>query len=182
MEDQPKQFELCEGQFMELLATARPALMAYARGILPSWDLVDEAIQEASVTMWTKRGQLENVEGFMTWARVVVRFKCLRQLEKLKTQRLLLSSELIEQLADRGEDRKMEEITARGDALRLCLGQFSADHRELLLAPHSKNYKVVDLAERSKKTPNSLYKLLGRLREQLAECVRMRTEMGVKVR
>lgn len=178
MEAQSSTFELSDTEFMDLLAAARPVLMSYARGLLPTWDLVDEAIQEASVTMWRKKHQLKNEEGFLPWARVVVKFKCLRQLEKLKKQRPLLSNELIDQLALRGEERTAEEITARGRALRLCLGHFSAEHRQLLLAPHSDNYKVTDLAKSLKKTPNALYKLLGRLREKLTDCIRMRTEVN----
>jgi RNA polymerase sigma-70 factor (ECF subfamily) len=99
--------------------------------------MVDEALQEASVTMWQKRGQLAAADGFMPWARVILRFKCLRQVEKLRARRPLLSDEMLTTLAERFENRSLDDATARGKALNLCLGQFSAEHRELLLAPHS---------------------------------------------
>ncbi|MCA9051191.1 MAG: hypothetical protein KDA89_20785, partial [Planctomycetaceae bacterium] len=108
------------------------------------------------------------------WARVILRFKCLRQVEKLRSQRAMLSDEVLAKLADRGESRSAEAVAARGKALHECLQQFSAEHRELLLAPHSSATSVVELSECREKTPNALYKLLGRLREQLADCIRLK--------
>jgi len=180
MDDEKTQFELSEHDFLELLVKYEPALRGYARCLVPDWDLVDEALQEASVTMWKKRGQLESVDGFVPWAKVILRFKCLRQLEKLRARRPLLSDAMLKTLAERGESRPVLDSTARGQALHTCLSQFSAEHRELLLAPHSSAYTVVELAERRKKSPNALYKLLGRLREQLTECIQLRVAAEAK--
>jgi RNA polymerase sigma-70 factor, ECF subfamily len=180
MDDERPQFELTEPDFLELLVKHEPALRAYARGLVPDWDLVDEALQEASVTMWQKRRQLESADGFVPWARVVLRYKCLRQLEKLRSRRPLLSDEMLQALAERGESRSAEDATARERALHTCLDQFSAEHRELLLAPHCSTTTVVKLAERRKKSPNALYKLLARLREQLTECIRLRMTAEAK--
>lgn len=171
MADENPQFELEENDFLALLVKSEPALRGYARSLVPDWDMVDEALQEASVTMWQKRGQLQSADGFVPWAHVIVRYKCLQQLEKLRTRRPLLSDELIEQLAQRAESRSLESAIDRERALRTCLSQFSAEHRELLLAPHSSACSVVELAHRRNKTANALYKLLGRLREQLRECI-----------
>ena len=73
MENEPPQFELTESAFLTLLVKHEPSLRAYARSLVPHWDFVDEALQEASVTMWEKRGQLEDVGGFVPWARVILR-------------------------------------------------------------------------------------------------------------
>lgn len=175
MDDGTSRFELSEHDFLALLVKHEPVLRGYARSLVPDWDLVDEALQEASVTMWEKRSQLESREGFVPWARVILRFKCLRQLEKLRSRRPLLSDKMLETLAERGEGRSVEESTTRARALQTCLSQFSTEHRELLLAPHSSTYTVVDLAEHRNKSANALYKLLGRLREQLIDCIRLRT-------
>ncbi len=174
MKEESPQFELSETEFLSLLVKHEPVLRAFARVIVPDWDLVDESLQEASVTMWQKRGQLKGADGFVPWAKVILRFKCLQQLEKLRRRRPLLSDAMLETLAERGAGRSAIEATHRGRALHECLNQFSAEHRELLLAPHSSTDTVVELAERRKKSPNALYKLLGRLREQLVECVRHR--------
>ncbi len=67
---------LSEGEFMRLFVKHEPALRAFARSILPDWNSVDDALQEASVTMWEKLGQLRDESGFLPWAKVILRFKC----------------------------------------------------------------------------------------------------------
>lgn len=172
-ETQP-QFDLSEPEFLALLVKHEPGLRAFARVLVPDWDLVDESLQEASVTMWQKRGQLQSADGFVPWAKVILRFKCLKQLEKLRQRRPLLSDEVLQVLAERDAGRFAIEVTERGKALHACLNQFSAEHRELLLAPHRSTDSVVEIAQRQKKSANALYKLLGRLREQLIDCIRRR--------
>ena len=163
-----------------MLVKHEPGLRAYARSLVPDWELVDEALQEASITLWQKREQLRGTDGFVPWAITVLRFKCLRQLEKLRARRPLLSDEMLETLAERGARLSVEESTSLAQALQACLSQFSAEHRELLLAPHSSTHTVVDVAARRNKSPNSLYKLLARLRQQLSECINLRLTVEVE--
>lgn len=174
MDEHDSASALPESDFLALLVKHEPALRAYARHLVPDWELVDEAIQEASITMWQKRGQLGNVDGFVPWARTVLRFKCLRQLETLRSRRAVLSTEVVEMLADRTPKQPAADTSVRGKALQTCLSQFSVEHRELLLAAHSTTVSIVDLANRREKTPNALYKLLARLRQQLTQCIDLR--------
>lgn len=174
MNDSKPQLDLSETEFLALLVKHEPGLRAFARVLVPDWDLVDESLQEASVTMWQKRGQLRSADGFVPWAKVILRFKCLKQLEKLRQRRPLLSDEILETLDERDASRSAIDVTQRGKALHACLNQFSPEHRELLLAPHRSTGSVVEIAQRQQKSPNALYKLLGRLREQLVDCIRQR--------
>jgi RNA polymerase sigma-70 factor (ECF subfamily) len=156
---------------MRLLLQHEPALRAYARSLLPHWHLVDEAIQEASVTLWQKFDQLRDHDGFLPWAKVVVRFKCLSVMGQLGRDRKVFSPGVLELLADEAEAFDVEERLAAMRALRSCLARFSAPHQELLLAPYSGEGRVTALAEQSGKSANALYKLLGRLREKLSDCI-----------
>jgi len=157
---------------MRLLMQHEPTLRAYSRSLLPSWDLVDEVIQEASQTLWEKFDQLRNEEGFLPWAKVVVRFKCLSAISKVKNDRLVLSEKVIELVADEADAIEEDGQTAKMRALRSCLVKFPQAQQELLLAPYVAGGQVKQLAEKSGRSANALYKLLGRLREKLSSCVR----------
>lgn len=172
MEDstQPRK-QLGEGDFMRLLMKHEPALRAFSRSLLPDWNLVDEVIQEASLTLWEKFGQLENESGFLPWAKVVVRFKCLSAIRNLGRDRHVFSEGVLELLADEAAEMDVEDHALAMRALRVCLAKFSNPHQELLLAPYSGDGRVRDLAVESGKSANALYKLLGRLREKLSNCV-----------
>lgn len=167
---------LTEADFMRLLIRHEPVLRAYARALLPDWHLVDEVIQEASVTLWKKLGDLREAEGFLPWAKVVVRFKCLSAVDALRRDRHVFSAGVLELLADEAERLDMDENEQAMDALRACLADFFAAHQELLLAPYSGEGRVKALAEASGRSANALYKLLGRLREKLSVCIQKRMQ------
>lgn len=157
---------------MRLFVKHEPALRAFARSILPDWNFVDDALQEASVTMWEKLGQLRDEQGFLPWAKVILRFKCLSAISTVRRDRHVLSQEVLELIADEAEAMNAEEVASVQRALSACLTQFSDAHQELLLAPYEGEGRVKQLAEECSKSANSLYKLLGRLREKLAVCIR----------
>ncbi|TWT68750.1 sigma-70 family RNA polymerase sigma factor [Crateriforma conspicua] len=160
-----------EAEFMRLFLRHENQLRVYARTMLPDWNSVDDALQEASVTMWQKLWQLENADGFLPWAKVILRFKCLHSIEDLRRRRPILSDEVLTMLADNPDTRIPEQDAEMRSALQQCLSQFTAAHQELLIAPYTAGQRVGELAEQSGKTPNAFYKLLGRLREKLTDCV-----------
>ncbi len=165
-----------QADFVRLLMRNEPALRAYSRSLLPDWHLVDEVIQEASMTLWDKFDQLRDEESFLPWAKVVVRFKCLSVLDRLRRDRHVFSDGVLELLAEEAEAFDAEERERSMRALRSCLEGFSPPHQELLLAPYSGEARVTALAEQSGKSANALYKLLGRLREKLADCIESRLQ------
>ena len=169
--------KLSEGEFMRLFVKHEPDLRAFARSMLPDWNSVDDALQEASVTMWEKLGQLRDEEGFLPWAKVILRFKCLSAIATVRRNRHVLSAEVLELIADEAEAMNVESLADVRRALKSCMIQFSPPHQELLLAPYAGDGRVKQLAEQSTKTVNALYKLLGRLREKLAACIRGQIEM-----
>ncbi|MEM6469641.1 MAG: sigma-70 family RNA polymerase sigma factor [Planctomycetota bacterium] len=167
-----------EAGFMRLFLRHEMELRAYARTILPDWESVEDALQEASVTMWQKLGQLESDDGFLPWAKVIVRFKCLQSIERLRKVRPLLSDEVLTLLAD--EAAQTETVfEVRQKALANCLSEFSKAHRELLMAPYASDGRVKELASSAGKTDNAFYKLLARLRQKLTKCVRARLQAEI---
>lgn len=174
-EQHPNKFS--EGEFMRLFVKHEPALRAYARSILPDWNAVDDALQEASVTMWEKLGQLRDESGFLPWAKVILRFKCLSAIGALRRDRHVLSDDVLNMIADEVEATDADEFAEIRGALTTCLTQFSGPHQELLLAPYAGDGRVKLLAQQGTKSVNALYKLLGRLREKLSQCIRGQLEM-----
>ncbi len=168
---------ISEATFIRLFVRHEPALRAYAHSILPDWEWVDDALQEASVTMWQKRGQLWDEEGFLPWAKVILRFKCFSLASAARRDRHVFSDEVLKLLADEAEAISSHDVACVRRALRECIAQFSPPHQELLLAPYAGDGRVLQLARQCGKSANALYKLLGRLREKLAACVRKQIEL-----
>lgn len=167
-----------EARFMRLFVQHEPVLRAYARTLLPDWSSVDDVLQEASVTMWEKLSQLQSEDGFLPWAKVIVRYKCLQLVERIRREKPLLTDEVLKLLAEEAEHTTAEDFATLRSALDACLGEFTGMHQELLLAPYRGAGRVKELAEQTGKSANAFYKMLGRLREKLSSCIESRVQAG----
>ena len=159
-----------ESRFLKLFIRHERALAGIARTLLPTWNEVDDVLQEASVVMWRKIDQLQSDDEFMTWASVILRFEILRHRRKHSRDRLRLEEDVVLLLADEG-DASFEESEQRRRAVLNCLQKFSNENRRLMLAPYTHGESVTNLAESLGKSVNSLYKRLGRLRSKLQDCI-----------
>ena len=159
---------------MRLLLRHENALRAFARSMLNDWNAVDDVLQDASVVMWQKLGQLEDEGGFLPWGKVIIRFHYLHYHEKRKAKGAVFSTELLELLADEAEQISDAEHRERRSALEQCMAKLSAPQRELVLAPYLHHGRITELADLGNTSANALYKKLGRLRDSLRSCVRKR--------
>jgi len=160
-----------QSDFMRLFVRHERDLRVFARSLLPNWPAVDDVLQEASVVMWKKLHQLQQEEGFFTWARVIVRYEALRARRKAARDRLVLSEELLELLANEAMPTTGDELEKEREALNCCLKKMGDEQRQLVFAASMRDGGVKELAEATNRTANSLYKLIGRLRASLRECV-----------
>ena len=167
----PETTPIPESDFLRLFLKHEQALRAFARMILPTWESVDEVMQESSVVMWKKLSQLDLADNFLPWAKMIVRFEALRLRRDHARDRHVFGDAVVELLANEAAQVEDDIWEQEREALRGCLAQMAAHHRELVLAPYASEGRVTRLAEETGRTINSLYKLLGRLREKLAQCV-----------
>ncbi len=171
--DQPESPNpISESDFVRLFARHELALRNYARLILPDWSGVDDVLQDASITMWESRQRLRDQSGFLPWGKVIVRHKCFNAIAKMRRDRLVLDKDVLEVIAREEEaETESEDLMLIQHSLAECLSELSPERRELVLAPYRGAGEVKKLAEQGRKTPNSLYKIIGRLRTKLSQCV-----------
>ncbi|CAN5769813.1 sigma-70 family RNA polymerase sigma factor [soil metagenome] len=167
----PESTPIAEGDFLRLFVKHEEALRSYARVLLPTWESVDEVIQESSVIMWKKLAQLDAAENFLPWAKVIVRFEAMRLRRDHARDRHVFGDDVLDLLAQEAAEVHEDRWVLEREFLRHCLNQLAPHHRELVLAPYAGEGRVTRLSEETGRTINSLYKLLGRLREKLTRCV-----------
>ena len=160
-----------EESFLRVFLRNEDDLRAYARALVPTWDTVDEVMQEASVVMWRKLDQLRAENEFLPWAKVIVRFEALKARRTFARDRHHFGDDVFELLAADEFDPGEEELIRERKAMSHCLGRLDPDQRELVLLPYREHGAVTDLANASGRSVNSLYKKIGRLREKLTQCI-----------
>ncbi len=167
------------GRLLQMVAQHDRALRAYARIIVRSLDDVDDVMQEASLIIWEKHGQLRREEEFLPWAKVIVRNVCFRHRRRSIRDRHVFDDALVQRLLDEedaDERQHGDRLAAEYGALVHCLEQLPADRRELVLMPYRGAGAVRKAAEDSARSAASVYKLLQRLRAKLLECVEGKLE------
>ena len=164
-------------RFVVLFTRHEPDLRGFVRSLLPTWDDVDEVMQEVGLAAWRKFASLENADGFLRWSCVIARFEVLKYRRKHARDRLVFDEDVIELLAEDRLDRAAE-AAERQHALEQCLKEcLSPTERKLVLQAYASDTTIKELAEQSGQPPSALYKALNRIRRSLQRCVRRRLAM-----
>ena len=160
-------------QLLQLFARHNRELRAYSRLILPSVDPIDDVMQEASVVIWEKQDQLRHEDEFLPWAKTIVRNISFRHRRKLVRDRHVFDDDLVERILmeEETEQDSGDQSSREYGALMTCLNKLPDERKQLILAPYSGTGAVKEMAAQSTRSPNSLYKLLQRLRVKLMRCV-----------
>lgn len=161
-----------EENFIRLFIKHEPTLRTYTRCLLPSWDAVDDVMQEASVIMWKKISQLDDPAHFMVWAKMILRYETLRYRRQRGRDRHIFVEEIYDLLAK--EEQEDEENNPENllTYLMACLKKMKPEYQDLLLTPYRGSGQVKQLAALKGRSPGSLYKLLCKLRRRLYDCVK----------
>ncbi len=163
--------------FLRLFTASHAALRAFVRTLVPNRDDTAEIMQEISLVLWRKFEEYQSQEDFRRWAFGVARFEVLAWRRDKARDRLVLSEEAVELLAEQVTE-DASRLESQRYALESCLGKLQEDHRSLLRAAYAPGAKLDRLAKESGRTIQSLYKSLQRIRARLLDCVRRHTAAG----
>jgi RNA polymerase sigma-70 factor (ECF subfamily) len=158
--------------FPEVLASHQQRLLGYVISILGDADSAWDVLQETNRVLLEKRDDFQPGTSFLNWALTVAQFQTMAWLRNQKRNRLIVTAEIADLLAD---DAVTLEA-AQADALKSCLESLTAGHRELVHLRYVRSLKLADLAEQTGRSVNALKQLFFRLRASLAGCIEQRLE------
>ena len=108
--------------------------------------VAEDLISEVFLDVWRQAGKFEGRSAVSTWLLAIMRFKALSALRRRK------DAELDDETANAVEDQSDDpEVTVQkkdtGNALRKCLMQLSAEHREIVDLVYYHEKSVEEVAE-----------------------------------
>lgn len=165
-EDAPKQPDSGE-EFVRLLIEHEPMVRSFLRGLVPTWNDVDEVIQNASLIAWRKFSDFEPGTAFGGWFLTIARFEALKHRTKMARSPLIFVDHLWETLADEAE----KDTKAITRYLEVCLAKLDPEKRTMLMQVYSPGVVMKDVADASGKSEQAFYKIIQRLRRVLMDCV-----------
>ena len=157
-------------QFVSLFTRNEPALRAFIRSLLPSWDDAVEVMQNTSLVLWRKFDTFDQKTEFLKWAFVVARFEVLKYRRTIARDRHVFDEDLVQRLAEEAADES-DVLEAERKALGSCLAKLPDQQRELVESAYAPGMKIKVLAKQIGKSATALYKSLNRTRQQLLNCI-----------
>jgi RNA polymerase sigma-70 factor, ECF subfamily len=157
--------------YLRLLTQHDRWLATYVYSLVASAADAEDILQDVKVTMWKHFGSFETGSNFRAWARQIATNQILnyRRAEKRRPN-AELEEAFIEAVS--GEiDRRSETLDRRADALRICLHKLPEAHRKLIVWRYYQDCGVEEIAAKSERTIEAVYRLLSRIRAVLNDCV-----------
>jgi len=156
--------------YVKLLQGNEAALRCFIRSLMPSWNDVDDVMQEVSLVLWEKFSEFDQKTNFLRWAYVIARFKVMNFSSKKGRDKLQFDNDLFELMAAECEEEE-DLREAEEQAMWSCMEKIPEAKKQLLLNSSKKGVTIKALAEKLGKTPKSLYRTLDRLKELLSKCI-----------
>lgn len=158
--------------FLRLFTRFEGNLRAFVASLLPTWEGVDEVMQESSIVLWKKFAQFDQAaeDGFLDWAFMIARYEVLKYRRRRATDRLQFSEDVLGLLADTAENITSTQHE-RLRLLRECVASLEPAQLELAQAVYENGAAIKDVAEQIGRSPTGLYKAMTRIRTRLANCV-----------
>ena len=156
--------------FVQLFARHEPSLRSFVRPLVPTWDDLDEVIQQTCLVLWRKFEEFETGTDFLAWACTIARFEVLKYRRAWARDRHVFGDELLALIADEGAAESARRERERR-ALDACVEHLQPRQRELIRRCYSGGTSIKDAAASLGRSATSLYKALNRIRLSLLECI-----------
>jgi RNA polymerase sigma-70 factor (ECF subfamily) len=166
----PRGMDVEHEQFVRQYMQHESVIRGFARTLLPTWNDVDEVMQETFLVAWRKYAEFEPGSNFRAWMCAIARFEALRYLRQRGHEAALFSSNLIDLL----ESEAVADChaTLEREALEHCLAQLPERARQWLHEAYQPGVTLRQVAEQSGRSVEACYKMVQRLRQELLECIR----------
>lgn len=158
--------------YLRLLTQHDRWLATYVYSLVSSAADADDILQEVKVTLWKQFSKFEPGTNFRAWARKIATNQILnyRRSEKRRSVSSSLDEEFIEAVAAE-IDQRADLLDSKADALALCLRKLPEAHRKVVVWRYYEDCNVEEIATKSERTVEAVYRLLSRIRQVLSECV-----------
>ncbi len=157
-------------EFVALFAAHDRGIYKYLLTLLAHSQDTQEVFQETSVTLWQKFEEYQPGSNFFAWACRVAYFEVLKYRQTHRRDRLRFNDDLLGTLA---EERSAAEglFHVHRSLLPGCMEKLPPKDRELVEFRYAGEETVLEIAQRTGRQANTLYKALERIRHTLLKCI-----------
>ena len=157
--------------YLRLLAEHERGIAAYIFSLVSSPADAADILQECKLTMWRMFDRFELGTDFRAWGRKIAIHQILnfRRAARRRPDSPL-DQAFIEAVAAE-IDRRSDMLDRRTDLLRVCLRKLPEAHRAIVVWRYYDECEIEEIAAKSARTNEAVYRLLSRIRKVLSECI-----------
>jgi RNA polymerase sigma factor (sigma-70 family) len=160
------------------LVAERVKMLGYIQSLIRRHDLAEDIFQDVCAASIQKRESIESEEHLRNWMRTTARRQVMNVIRKRQESSLSLDADVMELLEPVWQKQDASDSAERAEALRLCMGQLSKPHQDLVRKRFVENYEYVRLAKEINRTVSSVYVTFSRIYATLGKCVSARLDLG----
>jgi RNA polymerase sigma-70 factor (ECF subfamily) len=160
-----------ETEFATRLRAVQTALYGYIHSLARDLNDADDLFQQTALILWKKFDEYDQHRSFLAWACGIARLEVTNFLRGRGRQRLYFSDHLNLLLIEAQQELTSDEEVERRDALVKCIAKLRERDRELLTECYQDTMGVNQAAGRRRRSPQSVYNSLRRIRRALYECI-----------
>jgi RNA polymerase sigma-70 factor (ECF subfamily) len=157
--------------YLRLLTEHDRWLATYVYSLVSSAADAEDILQEVKVTMWKQFSKFQAGTNFRAWARTIATHQILNYRRSSKRRTHSEIDEAFIEAVAAEIDRRAEQLDGRADALRACLHKLPEAHRKIVVWRYYEDCGVEEIAAKSARSVEAVYRLLSRIRTVLNECV-----------
>lgn len=157
-------------RFLQLFLANQNRIFRFVVTVVPRWVEAEEVFQQTSLTLWQRWDEYDPQADFSAWACGIAKNHLRNYLRKKENQQRSFGDDLLEQLTAM-QLNKHSYFDDLQNALARCLDLLPAERRRLVHLCYGEKRSIQAVAEHEGRTPNSMYKLLRKIREVLYDCV-----------
>ncbi|MDG1325135.1 MAG: sigma-70 family RNA polymerase sigma factor [Opitutales bacterium] len=161
-------------RFLGLFTAHESSIHAYVRKLVYRREDASDVMQKTVIVLWKKFDQLQSDDDFRKWSFGVARYEVLSWRRDLarERERLVLSTDIIELMAEELEQQSEQLDLEKEAILQHCLGKLKKEQRLALQSMYENEENTPDLAKKFGKSVTGFYQWIYRIRQTLSECAR----------
>ena len=158
-------------EFVRLLTEAQGPVYGYLLTLIPDRSRARDLLQETNITLWKKAATFEEGTNFNAWACKIAYFHVLSFRRKMAREKLVFDDDILDYLAERNDDRLIQDFTKdRNAALKACMQKLSDKQRKLVEERYKPGASVQRIAADQGRTVGAISQTLYRIRHNLMQC------------
>lgn len=158
-------------QILQTIMRERQKLHAYSWIVVGDPSLAEDVVQEACLQAVKHADEVNDEEHLRHWLRESIRIRGMAARRKRLAQASQLSQEVLGLLAEMSVDTSNDDYERRMAALKHCIDLLGDKSRSTLALRYGRGMKPAQIAEKTGRPIQSVYKMITRTHASLRDCI-----------